>query len=285
MARTLDQIIKELDPTFSGQRKTLNDRANLIPGQIKSEEAGLEAKQGQAFNRILGGARDRGLGASGIPMGEQAQYTATEFLPAIARLRQSGREQAMSLQDAILGINERRDTLGQQIFQTEQDRAAQARQASQARAAQAQATFGAFNSLGLGGQGGEQTPTLPKPQRTKNGGFNFFDAFGEPVNAAEYVALNNEAGGQLGYRELLARMAKEGDQNAAIALRYVGDDGRFGNAPGQFRGALGALGAQGQFTDPTAAQLFRDSRTNSQPRQNQSFDRASNAGLYRLRGL
>ena len=259
MARTLDQIIKELDPTFSGQRKTLNDRANLIPGQIKAEEAGLEAKQGQAFNQILGGARQRGLGFSGIPLGEQAQYTATEFLPAIARLRQSGREQAMSLQDAILGINERRDTLGQQIFQTEQDRAAQERQASQARAAQAQATFGAFNSLGLGGEGGAQASTRPQIQRTKNGGFNFFDAYGEPVNAAEYVALNREAGGQLGYRQLLSRMAKDGDKNAAVALRYVGDDGMFGNAPSQFRGVLGALGARGQFTDPTAAQSFRNS--------------------------
>jgi len=285
MARTLDQIIKELDPTFSGQRKTLNDRANLIPGQIKSEEAGLQAKQGQAFNQILGGARQRGLGFSGIPLGEQAQYTATEFLPAIARLRQSGREQAMSLQDAILGINERRDTLGQQIFQGEQDRAAQERQAAQARAAQAAATFGAFNSLGLGGQGGEQASTRPRIERTQNGGFNFFDAFGEPVNAAEYVALNNQSGGQLGYRELLSKMAKDGDRNAAVALRYVGDDGMFGNAPSQFRGALGALGAQGQFTDPAAAQSFRNSRTNSQPRQNQSFDRGSNAGLYRLRGL
>ena len=249
MARTLDQIIAELDPTFAGQRKSLQERASLIPGQIKAEETGLGAKQQEAFGDILGGARRRGLGFAGIPLGEQAQYTATEYLPALARLRQSGREQAMSLQDAILGVNERRDTLGQQIYQTEQDRAAQERQASQARAAQAQATMGALGSFGSTGSPAEQgaPATLPKPQRTKSGGFNFYDIDGQPVNAAQYVALQQSLGGTSTYRQLLQMMSDEGDDNAKIALRYVGDDAQFGNAPSQYRTALGNLGATGSF--------------------------------------
>jgi len=249
--RTLQQIITELDPTFAGQRKSLEDRANLIPGQIASEEAGLGAKQEQAFGNILSGARRRGLGFSGIPVGEQAQYTASEFLPAVARLRQSGQERAFGLQDAILGTNERRDTLGQQIFQGEQDRAAQQAASQRAAAAQAQATFGAFNSLGLGGQGDQSGQGgLPKPQRTQNGGFNFFDIDGQPVNAAQYVAIQRQLGGTGTYRNLLQMMANEGDSNAKIALNYVGDDAQFGNAPAQFRGALSSLGATGSFGQP-----------------------------------
>lgn len=120
--RTLEQIISELNPTYNPQVESLRQRQGLIPGQIESEEKGLQAKQETAFGDILGGARRRGLGFSGIPLGEQARYTSTEFLPALARLRQSGREQAMSLEDAINGIMERRNTLAQQLQQGDQQR-------------------------------------------------------------------------------------------------------------------------------------------------------------------
>jgi hypothetical protein len=137
--RTLQQIISELSPTFKPQIKSLEQRAQLIPGQIQAEESALGAQKDQAYEDIVSGARRRGLGFSGVPLGEQAKYAATDYAPALARLRQSGQERAYSLQDAILGINERRDTLGQQIYQTEQDRAAQER--ARAAQAQAQATY------------------------------------------------------------------------------------------------------------------------------------------------
>ena len=63
-------------------------------------------------------------------------YASTEYAPALARLRNAGHERALSLQQAILGVNERRDTLAQQIYQQEQDRAFQAEQARLAREAQ-----------------------------------------------------------------------------------------------------------------------------------------------------
>lgn len=128
--RSLQQVLSELDTVYNPQIESVRKRQALIPGQIKSEEAGLQAKQTQAFDDILGGARRRGLGFSGIPLGEQARYTSTEYLPTLARLRQSGREQAMSLEDAILGIQERRGTQAQGIYQAEQDRALAARQAA-----------------------------------------------------------------------------------------------------------------------------------------------------------
>jgi len=172
-ARTLEQIISELSPSYAKQTQSLQDRANLIPGQIQSETAGLEAKQTNAFEQILGGARRRGLGFSGIPLGEQAKYTATDFLPAVARLRQSGVEQATSLQDAINNVNLQRDTFGQQIFQQEQDRAAQERQAAQARASQAAAAQATFGSLGFGGDASQGQSAIPKIARTASGGYNF----------------------------------------------------------------------------------------------------------------
>ena len=255
-ARTLEQIISELSPSYAKQTQSLQDRANLIPGQIQSETAGLEAKQTNAFEQILGGARRRGLGFSGIPLGEQAKYTATDFLPAVARLRQSGVEQATSLQDAINNVNLQRDTFGQQIFQQEQDRAAQERQAAQARAQQAQQARATYDLLNT--KTGDNQSGIPKPQRTANGGFNFFDADGNPLNAAQYVAAQYSVGNfNLGYRQLLQQMSDAGDNNAKIALQYVGNDAQFGNAPSQFRGALASLGASGSFLSQGQQNLSR----------------------------
>ncbi len=248
MARTLEQIISELDNTYKPQINSLQERANLIPQQIQDEEAGLKAQQTQAFGDITNAARRRGLGFSGIPLGEQAQYTSTQFLPALARLRQSGKEQAMSLQDAINQIYERRDTLAQQLRQSEIEREFQAQQNELNRRAQA-AAF-ASPTLGLSQIPAEQGQSiLPKIQRTKEGGYNFFDAYGKPINAAEYVQLYQSAGGNLTYRQLLQQMANEGDANAKFALQHVGDDYRFGAAPDtqEARTALSLLGATGSF--------------------------------------
>lgn len=126
--RTLSQIISELNPTYTPQIKAIQQQRAAIPQRQAIEQQGLEAKQGQAFNDILGGARRRGLGFAGIPLGEQANYTATEFLPSLARLKQSGNEESLSLQDAINQIYERRNTLAQQILSQRADRAEQQRQ-------------------------------------------------------------------------------------------------------------------------------------------------------------
>ena len=122
--RTLDQIMAELGTVYDPQVNSIRQRQSLIPEQVKQEEQGLEAKQQTAFGNILDSARRRGTGVAfgGIPLGEQAKYTATEFLPALARLKQSGREQAMTLEDAILGIQERRQNQAMGVRQYEQQR-------------------------------------------------------------------------------------------------------------------------------------------------------------------
>lgn len=150
--RTLDQILGELNTVYEPQINSLRKQQSMIPQSIASETQGLQAKQGEAFDSILGGARQRGLGFSGIPLQEQAKYTSTEFLPALARLQQGGRQQAMSLEDAILGINERRQNsaLGQRQYEQQrydqqqqfERQLAESRRAAAAQAQQAQMTLG-----------------------------------------------------------------------------------------------------------------------------------------------
>lgn len=161
--RTLESVLASLNSVYSPQIDSIRQRQSLIPQQVESEERGLEARQTQAFDDILGGARRRGLGFAGIPLAEQARYTSTEFLPAIARLRQGAREQAMSLEDAILGINERRNAQGQSIYESERNFAEQQRQFNEAqrRAAASAATDNSWLQALLGGQTQQPAPQRP----------------------------------------------------------------------------------------------------------------------------
>jgi hypothetical protein len=219
MARTLDQVLAELSPQFDPQINSVRQRQAEIPGMIQAEEAGLGAKQEQAFGNILGGARQRGLGFSGIPLGEQAKYTATEYMPALARLRQSGREQAMSLEDAILGIQERRGSLAQQLRQGDLDRDEQQRQfdqnmafqreqanraAAASRAASAKPSYRPTGGGGGGGGGGGQARVI------QNGAdFQFRNAGGAPITAAQYAQATG-----MDIRDVLYKMASAGDKTA-----------------------------------------------------------------------
>lgn len=168
--RSLDQVLAEINSLYEPQIQSLRSQQALIPQSVAEEEKGLKARQNQAFDEILGGARRRGLGFSGIPLSEQAKYTSTEFLPALARLKQGARQQATTLEDAILGINERRGTLAQSLRQQDVDNdyrervfAEEKRRADEALAeSRRQAAAGGFSpSYGGGGAGGAAPTKAP----------------------------------------------------------------------------------------------------------------------------
>ena len=227
MARTLDQVLSELDSVYNPQIDSIRQRQSAIPDQLKSEEQGLAAQQTEAYGEILNGARRRGLGFSGIPVGEQAKYNATQYMPALARLRQSGREQAMTLEDAILGIQERRRTQGQSIFENERAFAEQQRQfdaqlAESRRQAAAQAAQMAQMTLDYQQQNQQpEAPAAPvsngaysfKNGKDGSGGFNFNDAYGNAISAAQYAAAN-----KINFLDLIRKMAASGDVYARNAL-------------------------------------------------------------------
>lgn len=146
MAR-LDEILQELDAAYSPQRQSIQTRLDALPAQADAEIAGLKAAQTDAFGEILGGARDRNMGFSGQPIAEQSRYTASQFLPAVARVRQSQNESRQGLFDALNNINLQRNQFGQQLYQTELDRAEQARQFDRQLAAQRSAAGAQSNVL------------------------------------------------------------------------------------------------------------------------------------------
>lgn len=249
-ARTLSQIIAELNPTYKPQIQSIKKQQSLIPQQTQAAESALNAKKDQAYEDILSGARRRGLGFAGIPLGEQARYAATDYAPALANLRTQAQQQAMSLQDAILGIRERRDTAALNIRESERARRFQARQAAKDRRFQANQNALSRASSGGGGGGGYiPMPTVGSASgggesnmssgfgnasQRKGGGFNFTDNNGRAISAAVYAKANN-----IPFRSLLERMAKMGDKGAKQALGFVGND--FGYDPRKINAARGSL--------------------------------------------
>jgi len=170
MSRTIDAIIKEVSSRSDPQRQTIMNQVADIPRQIQAETAGLQAKRLQANDDILGAARDRGVGFGGIPIGEQAQYAATEFAPALAQLQTAGVDRRTSLESALSDIGRDDFANAQDIFRDERDFAENARrfqiqqeEAARARAASSNRTRAELlRELGL-------------------------DAFGNPINPVPTV--------------------------------------------------------------------------------------------------
>lgn len=102
--RTLDQIISELQPSYQPSIEFLRQRQAEIPKTVEADIKAAEAAQTQAYEDILTGARRRGLGFAGIPLGEQARYASQVFAPAVLQARTRGTEAARDLEGTILGL-------------------------------------------------------------------------------------------------------------------------------------------------------------------------------------
>ena len=266
----------ELNPQYASSENILNTRLNAIPGEIDSGIAQTDAKLNVANDNILNSARRRGTGVAfgGIPIGEQAQYAATEYAPAIANLRATGANKELSLQESLAGLAREKRSQAQSIYDTgvsqdlaernfqEQVRQFNIQQAAAERAAKAAAaassySFGGGSTAPTGATGA--APSAAKVIQSGNN-FNFVDGAGKAINAAQYSQLTG-----IGYREVLSNLAKAGDKNAQIALKYVGNDGKFANAPKQYQGALQALGATGNFVTDTSQGVRNKSNTLTLP--------------------
>jgi hypothetical protein len=249
MATTLKQILKELDPGYAGSRDLLNQQLTALPQQGAADIAGLDAKLAQANTDILSGARSRNLGFSGIPLAEQAKYAATEYAPAVARVKQGQESNRLGILESLnqLGRDQRGQAQGvyeNYLTRAQQDKelAEQRRQfnmnyklqqqqlAEQRRAASASgggAAAGDYLSALMGGGGssggGRAAGTKAVMQQRKDGGFNF-NIGGKAVSAATYAKATGTA-----FRTLLSQMAKRGDKGAKQALGFVGND--FGYDP------------------------------------------------------
>ena len=160
--RTLDQILTELQPSYQPSIDFLRQRQTEIPRTVEADIQAAQGAQTQAYEDILTGARRRGLGFSGIPLGEQARYASQVFAPEVLRARTRGTEAARDLEGTILGIQGEIRNAAIARRQREQDIATELANASRGGGgAAASDTSGVLSQLLAYLGGGTQTTERP----------------------------------------------------------------------------------------------------------------------------
>lgn len=236
MAQAIDEILKELDAGYNPSRDLINKRLAAVPGEAEAQIAGLDAKKTAAFDSITAGARNRGMGFSGIPLEEQAKYSATDYMPAVAGVRKSQNEVTNNLTDALNNINLDQRKTAYQIRdnQVAQD-IAREQQAAQERAARAAAAASSGWMSGLMGGGADpgvssQAPAQADPYAKvdRNGAANAIRALLNSGNvatiSATVKAITDSANrGNLydKYKLELLKAAQTPSNNSAFDPKYA----------------------------------------------------------------
>ena len=228
-SRTLDQILADINAKTDPQRSLVLNQIADIPKQQAAEEAGLKAQEQQGYTDILDGARRRGLGFSGIPLGEQAQYHATQYLPAAAKLRTSFNDRQNTLQGTLASLDANNYAQANDIYNQELARELERQKFDYQRQQDAldrQAAVGNGNSSLADMLGGGSTATTQAAQKPAalasqraNGGFNFQSADGKSISAAKYAQLTGQD-----IRDVLYQMGQSGDAYSAQLYNQIVQD-------------------------------------------------------------
>lgn len=85
--RDLQSLINEQGQAIAPQNQLIDESINQNASAGLAQEAGLAATQKKAFGQIEQGAQNKGMFFSGFSPDEQANYTSTTYLPALAQLQ------------------------------------------------------------------------------------------------------------------------------------------------------------------------------------------------------
>lgn len=129
MARSVDQIIGELNSAYQPQIDVVNKQLAELPAYYQAQQGGLDTAKTNAFSDITNAASAKGIAYSGMPIAEQSRYVGEKYLPALAQLKQNQNNQTFGLQTNLNDIFAKRLTQAQTIQQQELQREEAARQA------------------------------------------------------------------------------------------------------------------------------------------------------------
>lgn len=234
MAKTVSQIMAELDKSggYAADRQLLQKQLSALPGQSAAQIKGLDAQLARANDNILQGARSRGLGFSGIPIAEQAQYAATEYAPAVAQVRQSQNEAKRGILGSLNSLSRDMRSQAQSIFENERNFREQRRQfeeqmrlqrenAARSAAASAAAASGPSGMDYLSAMmssGGGNKSSGPRVTSNGRGGFTFLNSSNKPITAGQYARATGTD-----IRDVLYEIGSQGDRSAAMYYNLLRD--------------------------------------------------------------
>jgi hypothetical protein len=112
--QTLDQIMAELQPGYTGQREVIGKAIANTNETYKASELALDASKTQGFNQINDQATGKGTAFGGIPITEQADYLSTKYLPGKQAAKAKQQEDILTLegQNAALDTDVRNKAFG-----------------------------------------------------------------------------------------------------------------------------------------------------------------------------
>ena len=157
MAQQLQDIINSLNSVYDPQKQLINQQMQAIPGQFQAQQAGLDQQKTNAFNGIDSNANARGVLYSGAPIAEQQRYLGTDYLPAVANLKNQQQNQTFGLQNQYNALGQAQNQQAQGVVNTQLDREQQDRQFQQQLASYS-AMYGNRGGGSYGGGGGAYNP-------------------------------------------------------------------------------------------------------------------------------
>lgn len=144
--QTLDQIMAELQPGYTGQREIIGQAKANTNETYKASGLALDAAKTQGFNQINEQATGKGTAFGGIPASEQADYLSTKYLPGVQAAKAKQQEDLLTLegQNAALDTDIRNKAFGSretQVGSLNQWNLSQAQIEAQAEAARQERAF------------------------------------------------------------------------------------------------------------------------------------------------
>lgn len=234
--RTLDELMAFTNSAYDPQRQAINQQIGQAGQAGQAEEQGLIAQKDKAFKDIAQLASNKKMLFSGFTPDEQANYTATKFMPAVAGLRGKVQDNIARLQSALLTLDsdQRKQVMGMQeddnkalnAYNTEQDRRKWEQQQSEA------AYQRELQKLRESAKLSQSAKVSNEPVRytwtkNKNGGYAVVGADGKAANIDLATAVASQGGG---ISNLVSLLANGDAQDKKAANQYLKDVQKYGAA-------------------------------------------------------
>lgn len=186
-----------LGSTFDPQTKVVNSQLAALPGQEATQMSSLQQAQANAFKDITSQSNSRGMLFSGFSPANQAIYTGTKYLPAVANLKTSIQNSTNQYQGQLATINADRRNAATTIVSNAQ----KASQEAAYRNAQLQIAAMKAQNSGSGGMSAYQAYEVGRNQAADaakaaaqyklgkfgSGNYKFTGPGGRPISMAQYV--------------------------------------------------------------------------------------------------
>ncbi len=237
MAPTVDSydtIYGSLAGQYQPQTDLVNTQLAQLPTQQAAQQASLDQAKVNAFKDITNQSNSRGVLFSGVPIDQQATYTGTKYLPAVANMQTSFNNQKTSLLGSLNNINAQRMTTARGIQSNQQSnltayqkaqsdaayKNAQLQLSAQRNAISASKGSGGitpYQQANLASKAAAQYKLTYKPN---NAGYAFTGPNGVPISAYQYAQATGNS-----LLDLLKNSPSQYDQNAynqAIGMHNQG---------------------------------------------------------------